>query len=299
LMTYVRFLATAAPPEFGFTAAGLLVVLYGLLIYVQHDGQPPVQMPSQKMSMTVMTCILVSVTYGYVGPLTGLQQMSAPTMFANLRYYYGPSNHYLVPTSILGDDILFGGGLVQVVHSTSATLNIKLGYIKSPDVFPEHVLNMIQSVRSPPYSTDLPTELFPMSMTNPHSSTAMMPVYLESNPPGHFFMPFVLPISAVRRSLHEAVQAGEEFTVILSHSNTTEYPIMNDAAPPTRQIVIRTGLVCEIVHLSGGVGDCSEDAIAQLLLETQPTGGFMQAIVNKLLVPYPQLVGVQDEICMA
>jgi hypothetical protein len=219
-------------------------------------------------------------------------------MYANLRYY-GPSNHYVLPTSILGDDILFGGGLVQLIHSTSTILNMKLGYIKSSDVFPRHVLNTIRSVRSPPYSTELPTQLFPMCMTNPHSSAGLMPIYLESNPPDLLVMPFVIPISTVRSSLQEAVKAGEDFQVTLSHSDKAKYPIMYDAVSPTRHIVIRTGLVCEIVYPSGRVDDCKDDSVAQLLLESKPRGGLMQAIVNKFLVPYPQLVGVPDEICMA
>ena len=67
----------------------------------------------------------VAVAYGLALPMLGLQDMMAPTMFANLRVFSG-SNHTLMPTGILYD----GGGVVWVESSTAEAIK---------DVYPAEV----------------------------------------------------------------------------------------------------------------------------------------------------------------
>jgi hypothetical protein len=131
-LAFLRFKATGAGPDVGFLAYGLIVVFYTLLVQSRFlDKCTSVQyltkLPQDRMLLAVKIAVIaLTVSYGFVFPVLGLQQMGASTMYGNLRNY-GPSNHYVVPTTLLGDDVLFGGGLVQILSSTSETLNLRYG----------------------------------------------------------------------------------------------------------------------------------------------------------------------------
>jgi hypothetical protein len=289
---------TGAEYDSGFAASGLLLVFYGLLIHAQPSATAAVTTPPPplKTSLPMKLALILTMMYGFLGPILGVQQMGAPTMYSNLRYY-GESNHYLVPTSILGPDILFGGGLVQVLASTSTALNERLAYIRSPDVFPARVLDLIQSARVP---TDIPTQFFPLCMSIPHSRDILLEDYQQSNPlngSGEFY-PFVLPISTVRELLQKSVESGEEFVVTLVDAGTTSPSKALEV--PTKQIMISTNMSCKIVEPNGRRGvDCREDGVARLLLDPPASSGFLAGVVAKLLVPYPSLVGLEEEQCMS
>ena len=294
ILIVLRFSRTGTQADAGFVATGLLMVFYGLLIHAQPSGAVATALPPLplKTSWLMQISLLITVAYSFMGPILGVQQMGASTMYSNLRYY-DASNHYLVPTSILGPDILFGGGLVQVLASTSAALNEKLGYIRSSDVFPAHVLNLIDTARSP---TDVPTQFFPYLMSIPYSRVMLMDDYAQSS--GEFF-PFVLPISAVRDALQQSVKSGEEFVVTLVEAGTSAPHKQVDIF--TKQIVISTDLSCEILEADGnGASDCREDTTARLLLDPpSDNGGFLASVVARLLVPYPSLVGLVEEPCIS
>lgn len=65
---------------------------------------------------------LGALGFGLLGPILGLQHMSALTMYANLKHW-GGSNHLLVPTSVLYDL----GPVVRVEATDSATITSLLG----------------------------------------------------------------------------------------------------------------------------------------------------------------------------
>lgn len=128
-LAFLCFKATGAGPDVGFLAYGLVVVFYALLIQSRCLEKCPsllyhTDLPQGRMLLAIkMALITLTVTYGFVLLVLGLQQMGASTMYGNLRNY-SPSNHYVVLTAILGDNLLFGGGLVQILSSTSDTLNL-------------------------------------------------------------------------------------------------------------------------------------------------------------------------------
>jgi hypothetical protein len=221
-------------------------------------------------------------------------------MYSNLRNY-GGGNHYLVPMAILSHDLLFGGGLVQVVHSTSAALNRRLAYVSSKDLFPPTTLRYILSRRTSIADANVPIQYFPLCVSNPHSWELMMDLYETSNPAGSAnFAPFLLPISSVRQALGEAKRLGEKnFVVHLAPAGNSTH-IVEEIS---HQIVIRDDNSCQILSSDGHVldGDCQHDEIANLVLYGQPRrySGLLQAFVDKTLTPYPQLVGWKEEICMA
>jgi len=307
-LVYVRFAMAGAEGDVGFVANLVCSVLYGLFVMFGRNDistiNEPVNEGKQSYSKwgwptTIATFFTLAQTFAF--PILGLQQMSAPTMYANIRYY-GPSNHYLVPVGILGDDILFGGGLIYVLKSTSQNLNIKIGYIQSPDVFPPRVLENIDIARNMSHK-EMPPQCFPMCMFNPHSRDLLMDDYLTSNPlsEGSEFYPFLLPLSAVREALQEAARAGEQFTVTLADAGRSANIIPTEIpSPSSKQFVIGTALSCAL-FVNGNVtdDDCIGDKIGRLLLAEQPTQGFLNWVISKLLVPYPKIIGMAEEVCMS
>lgn len=227
--------------------------------------------------------------------------MGASTMYGNLRNY-GPSNHYLVPTAILGDDILFGGGLVQVIHSTSETLNLKFGHVLSSNVFPERVLRLVAMARGRSFPDDVPVQLFPYVMTSHHSAGQIKEPYERSQEVlkrDGTFLSYILPITTLSDALHEAAKAGENFVVALASAETSEHVLMNQE----RRIVIGTGFSCKIIvpgengeDVDGG--SCDDDLTATLLKQPTADGSFLQKLAKKLLIPYPRLVEPEGEACI-
>ena len=80
--------------------------------------------------------LFLSTLYAFGGPVLGIQQMGAPTMYANLRSYKG-GNHYLVPTAILGEDLLFKGVVLRRraqarLHQVLAKHQPVFGFLVTP-----------------------------------------------------------------------------------------------------------------------------------------------------------------------
>jgi hypothetical protein len=304
-LSLVRYRMIDVLPDTGLTFAGLLIVLYIFLVGVQPSyfatvapgsGVPP---PTNKLLLA--TIVVFTVAYAFVGPILGVQQMGASTMYGNMRNY-GPSNHYFVPTAILGDDILFGGGLVQVIDSSSDTLDLKFGHVLSSEMFPERVLRLIAMARGRSFPDDFPVQLFPYVMTSHHSRGQVKEKYARSQEAlkkAGTFLPYILPISTVSDALYKAVKSGEDFVVTLSGAGTSERVLMNQE----RRIVIGTNFSCKIIlpgedgeDVDGG--DCEDDPTAKLLLHPTADGGFLQKLTKKLLIPYPRLVETEGEVCI-
>jgi hypothetical protein len=297
-----RQAATGAPMDVGFCLAGLLLVFYVLVMVGSARGAgsatPVVSTPvRQGWTGWVRTTLVLALTamYGVGGPILGLMQMGAPTMYANLLNYHG-GNHYLVPTAILGDDILYGGGFVQVVASTSTSVNLRLGYIASADAFPARILDLLEPhVRQS--MPDMPVQFFPFCLSNPHSRERLMDVYRASNPPGSSsFVPFVIPISLFRTALREANEAQETYEIMLADSLE---------ANPSVRIKLDSSGDCHTMTdgmLYGATyGSCTDHSLATLVLQAEKDmpghGSLWKPLVDKLLIPYPQLVGMSKEVC--
>jgi hypothetical protein len=239
----------------------------------------------------------LTFVYAFITPILGVQQMGASTMYGNLRSY-GPSNHFMVPTAILGDDILYGGGLVRIISSTSATLNLQFGHVLVAEVVPERVRELTAIGRGgsavPP---GYPFQVFPYVMTSPHSAGQLREPYLRSQAvfeEQDFFLSYILPISRISEALHEAAAAGEDFVVVLADAGTSSEVIIDETS---HRLEIGTNLSCAILQDGKRVGGCENDPIASLLL--QPKEGLVQRLVRKLLIPYPRLVEVTEgEMCV-
>lgn len=293
-----RYMATRAPFDVGFAFAGLLLVLYCLILggHGGIGGTGTSGTTRTKVAAFVQSVVLIlTVTYTFLTPVLGLMQMSAPTMYANLRSYNG-GNHYLVPTAILGEDILYGGGLVQVLNSTSWSVNLLLAYITSKDVFPKRVVDMLQpQIRQSNNDYEhLPLQLFPMCVYNPHSREVLMEDYRASNAANSSLLaPFIIPRSTLRQTLKEANEHEESFIVEFSKSLEPN---------PSAYVRIDSSGECKVIlNDSNASDDCSSSRIAQRVLGPQDESGssFWKALVDKLLVPYPEIVGMAEEICMS
>lgn len=310
-----RHSATGAPFDVGFALAGALLAWHTVLVVASRrfgvtgrDATKTVHSMTWTYGAIFTISILITTLWAFVAPILGIMQMSAPTMYANLRMYQNGGNHLLVPTAILGKDILFGGGLIQVVSSTSWTLNLRLAHIPSSAVFPSPVntlLNPIIRSNTTGVYQGLPLQLFPMCMYNPHSREVLLDDYVPFNPTDASvsFTSFIIPISTIREMLEEASDRNESFVLELSEnldskpSNITR--LESDAISGT--------LSCQ--EFVNGImqGPCStkNPGIFQLLtnpirLEDHPWSyHFWKPIVDKLLVPYPELVGMDEEICMS
>ena len=295
-----RYNATLAPFDIGYAFASVLLVYYCFVVagYGSYTDSPKTMRSPTPGGVSIWAQALtlgLTFFYCFVTPILGVMQMSAPTMYSNMRYYKG-GNHYLVPTAILGEDILYGGGLVQVVKSTSWSVNTLLGYIPSDLVFPKDVVDILQPtlrVQADGNYRNLPLQLFPMCMFNPHSREVLMDDYIATNSPTNSLMltPFTIPISAIKKALREANERNETFVVELSD---------NLDPSPNKFVRISSSGRCK-VHGSL-VGDCTNNKLARLVLGQEDDPGvnsFWRPLVNKLLVPYPQLVGTEKEICMS
>ena len=297
-----RYDATSAPFDIGYAFACVLLVYYCFVVAgygSYHDISAKMLRSPTFGGVSIWAQVFtlgLTFFYCFVTPILGVMQMSAPTMYSNMRYYKG-GNHYFVPTAILGEDILYGGGLVQVVKSTSWSINTLLGYIPSDLVFPKDVVDILQpTLRAEQTQTSyqsLPLQLFPMCMYNPHSREVLMDDYIATNSPTNSSMltPFIIPISAIKKALREANERNEKFVVELSD---------NLDPSPNKVVRIFSSGRCK-VHGSL-VGDCNGNKLARLVLGQEEDPGvnsLWRPLVNKLLVPYPQLVGTEEEICMS
>lgn len=308
LLYQLRWKALGMPMDFGFISTTVLFALYGWLVVATRHAKPlastPTLVPCWKRRAVYATALSVTAFYAFATPILGIMQQSAPTMYANLRYYRG-GNHYLVPVSILGEDILFGGGLVQVVASTSWSLNLRVGEMPSRAAFPSRVNDLLEPFVRPrdgPYA-GLPLQLFPMCLFNPSSRAVMLEEYTVHHPvDGSALMsPVILPVSAVRRALQRSRTNDETYVVDVSESLD---------ADPSSIVRLSSDGSCHHVEDGKVTGSCSDvekdqdnrKAIELLYLEVAPPSTtlswFWQPIVDKLLVPYPEIVGLKEEICM-
>lgn len=289
----MRYVCTGMPPDFGFAAMGILMVFYfQILRFRQHDGTSHGEPTEHFGRVARLGMIGLTIFHGFATPILGMQHMGAPTMYSNMRYY-GGSNHFLVPTSILSDDITYGGGIVQIIESNSEALNRRLAYMKSEDIFPPRSL---RNIRLASNSSEFPFQFFPLCISNPHSRALLTNEYAASNPPSSTnFWPFYLPISEVKKAFQEEAYSTQ-FLVRMADAGTSA--ALQDQ-PPSQLIVFRGKQDCEVQVVSTGERvSCDENRAARLILNTTDVQGFLGWLSSKLLSPYPQLVG-KKEVCMS
>lgn len=306
----IRQHCTGTPFDFGFAGMCCLTTLYLRLVAFGATGetQPSsttttTPRPSLLHKATMAGMVLLAIGYGFVTVILGIQHMGAPTMYSNLRYY-GGGNHFLVPVSILPDDIIYGGGLVQVWESTLAALNRRLAYIPSEDVFPSNVLEKIRVATGE--ATTWPVQFFPLCLSNPHSRALLAGEYEPANPPGSTnFVPFILPISDLRKALREhsveeePSSSSSSYTVKFVYAGTSNELQDHGRTTPDRMVVL-TESSCEIQSADGEkVDECDADPAVQLMRNPPTDFAWLQWLVSKLQTPYPQLAGLTEEICMS
>ncbi|KAJ8607066.1 hypothetical protein CTAYLR_009897 [Chrysophaeum taylorii] len=98
------------------TLMNVLLVLAALSQQQQQQQQQPCT--RKRRFWNIKNGTLLALAFAYVAlPILGLQDMGAPTMFANLRVY-GGSNHVIAPTSLL-----VRPKLLRLEVSTSRTIN--------------------------------------------------------------------------------------------------------------------------------------------------------------------------------
>ena len=301
ILVVLRQQCTGTPFDFGFTGMCLLTAFYLRIVQVNTGktkslaaGSPSRPLSSWSHRVVFAIVVLLALFYGFLSAILGFQHMGAPTMYSNMRYF-GGGNHYLVPMSILSDEIIYGGGLVQVVESTSVALNRRLAYIPSEDVFPPTVL---KSIRTATNQTTLPVQFFPLVQTNPQSRAVVAPEYDTHNPVGSTnFLQFILPISDLRKALAVENNEKSQFVIKLVDAGTSDN-FHETIEPPGRLVVLTPGS-CEIQSAEGDkMDDCGNDRAARLIT-TPPTETWLTWLVSKLQTPYPQIVGMKEEICMS
>jgi hypothetical protein len=270
----------------------------------------------------------MGLVYGVGLTILGLEQMGAPTMYSNLRSYYG-GNHLLVPTGILGDDILYGGRLVQITYSTCDTLNQMLGYINSAELVPEPLHSYQKSFLrnasipdTPIRNQNLPIQFLPLCMSNPHSKQLLLEYYRKSNPIGQPVpFQFILPLNVVKRAIQTARNRNETFVIKIAdggRSSELKQP-PNLVEGVTEVVVLNETMVCHVEFFKATLPDnnstissdrneeslaqtfqsCQGHDIALMLLDDRSETSWMNYIVSKLLIPYPQIVGETEEVCMS
>jgi hypothetical protein len=327
IMTFLwmRYKGTEYLPDVGFVFFCLLLDLYIVIMFsstskvnssINGNSAKVRDTASQLPFSTIVlanTVVLICIIYGFGLTILGIEQMGAPTMYSNLRSYYG-GNHLLVPTGILGDDILYGGGLVQVMYSTCDPLNKMLGYINASDLVPEPLYSYQKSLLrnhsipySPVHSDTIPMQFLPLCIGNPHSGKALMDYYRRSNPLGvPALFQFILPISAVKKSIRIARENGESFTIKLADAGTSasrKQPIIDEGT--AKLVVLDESGSCTIEHLSSVVDgsddldNCTSHSLAKLMLRVDDVSSWQHYLINKFLVPYPQIVGEPEEVCMS
>lgn len=299
--------------DFGFFGVCILLCLYMHVIVAACSTQQGVKKGDYKIEGAAIKpgesfvnftlrhvsalVLFVSFCYAYIGPILGLQHMGAPTMYSNLRYYHG-GNHLLVPTSILPEDIIYGGGLVQVLQSTCTQLNYRLAHIQSKDVFPPTAMKYYETA----LSARTTYQLFPLCISNPHSFDVLREDYEKTNYVGsESFASFTLPISEVRKALKEAALFSQPYRVTLKEDSTDIHVILDSNGG------------CQLTTAGGEPVDgetCAENRLARALLRAsdEPPAALLgslwlakiaKALTTKLLTPYPQLVGWKEEMCMS
>jgi hypothetical protein len=175
-------------------------------------------------------------------------------------------------------------------------------------------LDYFQAIK--PASDDV-YQLFPLRMSNPHSRAVLSAGYDRANPPrSSTFAPFILPISEVQKALLEDTEKKSDLTVVLINATASE---VSDAAPGQEHITIHSGDRCQVKTLrneaDGGnfVDECIQNRLAQLILRGDSSEllakpvllgspllrELTKALAAKLLTPYPQLVGHNEEIRMS
>lgn len=300
-LALLRYNYTGTPMDFGFTGMSLLLTFY-LRVILANAGSKSSDETTAVFSsfhrFVLATTSLLALTYGFLTVILGIQHMGAPTMYSNMRYY-GGGNHYLVPVSLLSDNMTYGGGLVQIVESTSASLNQRLAYIASEEVFPATSLAKIRMVTNQP---TLPVQLFPLCISNPYSRVLLASEYEPSNPVGSSnFMPFILPVSEVRKALaEEAAVLSKNGSYVVKFVDAGISDSLEESKGTPERVVALTADTCEIQSSDGDkLDDCTSDRAAELILRPETESGWITWLVSKLQTPYPQLAGLKEEICMS
>lgn len=208
-------------------------------------------------------------------------------MFSNLRYY-GGGNHYLVPIGVLGDNILHGRGVATVHYSTSDRLNLHVGHILSKTMWSEAALAAMRDGAG----MDTPVvQYMSLVMANePSRSSAIMgDLYKLSNPTGSTnAIPFLLPLSTVRRAIRSARVANETFTAHISLPDNMD-----------RRVRVVTNEDPECYYDHRKKDNCTSDDPLSPWYEEGQGRIALQWMVDKFLSPYPQLLdGLEQEACM-
>jgi len=301
----LRFDSIGQGFDFGYFGICILICLYiHLVVGSQYTSVKEMfgnskegknSVGSGSLQFVSVAALFLSFCYALAGPILGIQHMGAPTMYSNMRYYFG-GNHLLVPTSILPEDIIYGGSLVQVVKSTCITLNYRLAYIPSEDVFPPTALKYYETALS---KQDV-YQLFPLCISNPHSFEVLRSEYEKANPKGsETFASFILPISEVRKSLAEARSASDSYSVTLTEDSAGCYVVLNSdgscvVTTPDGEPLEET---CEDNRLAQAMLSLTEPL--EPLFGSQRLAEVIRGLREKLLTPYPQLAGWNEEMCMS
>ena len=123
--------------------------------------------------------------------------------------------------------------------------------------------------------------------------------YEASNPVGSTnLLQFILPISDLRKVLvEEKNDYKSPFVIKLVDAGTSDN--FHETTEPPERLVVFTPHSCEIQSAEGEkVDDCDNDRAAKLIT-TPPTETWLTWLVSKLQTPYPQFVGLKEEICMS
>jgi hypothetical protein len=164
----------------------------------------------------------VAVVYSLLLPVLGLQDMMAPTMFANLRVFSG-SNHLLLPTGLLfrAPSLFptFGGGVVWVESTSSATIR---------GVYPGEATRML----SPAVRTHLQATGHSGREYAPYLARVIGPDAIDPQAVIRDDEAWMVPMVELRRLLAEARAAGETFSLTF-RTATSDGPGAPPGAPST------------------------------------------------------------------
>eukprot|EP00929_Paragymnodinium_shiwhaense_P103119 TRINITY_DN66404_c0_g1_i2.p1 TRINITY_DN66404_c0_g1~~TRINITY_DN66404_c0_g1_i2.p1 ORF type:complete len:565 (-),score=53.81 TRINITY_DN66404_c0_g1_i2:714-2408(-) len=261
-----------------------------LLVYaIVLEQRNPVLVPGSegrwKLPLVMASC---SACHGLLGPILGLQQMAALTMYANVQHW-GGSNHLLVPVSLLQEFFAdtspgtspladaFAGGYVRVDH-TDLPANVLRTPADASKLLPERVRQLLKGVDNaglfyvPYYARMAANDFFDEVDSEDGMNWAAT-------------TPFAIPAFELRRLLKLARERGDPFSLAYTAlPRQTRKPAewLRHRGP---QVVLREGhgamnTSCAVsVEGSSGEHPC---ASGELALQPPPP-----AWLSAMLLQYP------------
>ena len=170
--------------------------------------------------------ILIGFAYGFLAPVAGIMAMASSTMYGNVKQW-GGTNHLVVPTGLLQEHFTdpkhtepawaadaFGGGLVRVDETTSATMK-ELCPAEATHLMLPYARNLLIGVGTPGRYFELYAARNYYNRDDDHGSSALHnrgTSQVEVTQP-----PYVEPAYELRRVLNLARQKGENFTLKYTH----------------------------------------------------------------------------------